>query len=1612
MQYRVTDGKTRKSWTDLINRASSRFDALLLVFLPVSLLLIFAMATLGMRRNNQQWLSINLMSRVTGNYSVDASETNKLPRINPQIIEAIKQDAQVVKNSLANVADYKAMPPPAVKPTPTSSLPVKELLVSAGGPYKGFEGSLISLVAEGAGSALSAVPGPIIYRWDLDNDGFYDDAKGGATSVIFFDEGEYTISIQATDSSGRMGTDTTIVSVSNVAPIVNIGETMFADEAEEILFLARVSDPGHDVLLYEWDFGDDSANVLDTLSPKHTYFDNGDYTVRLRVRDNDDGLTEASMIVHVMNLPPIIDAGPDRVVNESDLVIFNGSATDPAGDLDKLTYAWDLNYDGSTFTSDVLGLNASVAYSDGPATIVAALRVEDEDGGQTIDTVNVTVRNVAPTIASVTNNSPVGEGSPVTLQINATDVGSDTLTYAFDWNNDGTFDVENQTATASRTWYNQGNYTIGLQVTDDDDGQIFITTTVSVLNVPPTAVASGPSGARFEGSLVNFTGSGSSDPGIFDVLTYTWSFGDGSIANGIDVTHIYADNDVYSTTLTVMDDSGDSDTDSLLVTILNANPIAEIGPDRTVDEGIPITFDGNASDPGAADTLTYQWDFGDGSPLANDIIATHTYADGPATPVTYDVVLRVRDDDYPFPTGGGGQVGEYIDTLKVTVRNVPPVANSQGPYLGLETFPILLDGTATDPSPDDTLTLTYEWDLNNDGIFETPLQTVNYTWNTAGVYTITLRVTDDDGGVGLDTTQVTINNAPPTAEANGPYTTTVNLPVTLSGAGSADPTGDPLTYQWNFGDGTPVVITTNITVTHIYADDGIFTAILRVNDGRGGTGTDTATVIVNNLPPTAVASASLTTTLEGVPITFDGSGSSDPGLYDILSYQWNFGDGSPIATGITVMHAYPDNNIYTATLTVTDDGGMADTDTITNITILNANPVAEAGPDRIANEGVQISFDGNSSSDPGAADTLAFVWDFVYDGINFDEQATGVSVQITYLDGPATYDVALRVRDDDYPYPSGGGGEIGEHFDTLKVIVQNLPPIVDALGPYASIETVPLTLSGIAADVSLDTLTYEWDVDNDGTFDLIGQTVNNTWNTAGVYTITLRVTDDDGGAGFDTAQVTIDNAPPTADAGGPYITDVNLPVTLSAAGSTDPTGDLLTYQWDFGDGTPIIITNSVTVPHVYLDDDVYTATLQVDDGRGGTDTDVATVTVNNLPPIAIANANPTTTLESTAVTFDGSSSSDPGIYDTLTYQWDFGDGSPISTGINATHTYADDNVYTVVLTVTDDGGVIDTDTIPLVILNANPNAVASANPNPTLEGNAVTFDGSSSSDPGIYDTLTYQWDFGDGSPISTGINATHTYADDNIYTATLTVTDNGGAVDTDTIPITILNANPTAVASANPNPLLEGNPVTFDGSSSSDPGTDDTLTYEWDFDYDGLTFDVQGIGQNVITSYLDGPAVHTIALRVRDDDYPYPTGGGGEIGEDITTLQLTVNNAPPIASAGGPYITTVGISVTLTGSGSDVSADPLTYAWDLDNNGTFETPGQVVSYTNVMTTGIYTVGLQVDDGDGGVATDTTTVQVSLIVFAWPGVLYFPFRGKKVISLKKRKRRASNVAHKV
>jgi PKD domain-containing protein len=87
-------------------------------------------------------------------------------------------------------------------------------------------------------------------------------------------------------------------------------------------------------------------------------------------------------------------------------------------------------------------------------------------------------------------------------------------------------------------------------------------------------------------------------------------------------------------------------------------------------------------------------------------------------------------------------------------------------------------------------------------------------------------------------------------------------------------------------------------------------------------------------------------------------------------------------------------------------------------------------------------------------------------------------------------------------------------------------------------------------------------------------------------------------------------------------------------------------------------------------------------------------------------------------------------------------------------------------------------------------------------------------------------------------------------------------------------------------------------------------------------------------------------------------------------------NQPPSVDAGGPYTVAEGGSVTLSATGSDPEGGPLTYAWDLDNNGTFETPGQAVSFSAGDGPDTATVHVQVTDDGGLTAVGDATVTIT------------------------------------
>ena len=141
--------------------------------------------------------------------------------------------------------------------------------------------------------------------------------------------------------------------------------------------------------------------------------------------------------------------------------------------------------------------------------------------------------------------------------------------------------------------------------------------------------------------------------------------------------------------------------------------------------------------------------------------------------------------------------------------------------------------------------------------------------------------------------------------------------ITYDATASSDPDGEIVSYLWEFGDGST---RTDVAGTYAYATAGTYTVSVTITDDRGATAEGSTTieiVDVANQPPVAVIAASATDAEVNEAITFDGSQSTDADG-NIVSYQWNFGDG---VEGINAVetYAYSAPGIYSVTLNVTDD---------------------------------------------------------------------------------------------------------------------------------------------------------------------------------------------------------------------------------------------------------------------------------------------------------------------------------------------------------------------------------------------------------------------------------------------------------------------------------------------------------------------------------------------------------------------------------------------------------------------------------------------------------------------------------------------------------------------
>ncbi|BAU50050.1 hypothetical protein SVA_3514 [Sulfurifustis variabilis] len=292
--------------------------------------------------------------------------------------------------------------------------------------------------------------------------------------------------------------------------------------------------------------------------------------------------------------------------------------------------------------------------------------------------------------------------------------------------------------------------------------------------------------------------------------------------------------------------------------------------------------------------------------------------------------------------------------------------------------------------------------------------------------------------------------------------------------------------------------------------------------------------------------------IAGLPIAFDGSGSSDPDG-DPLGYSWDFGDGAT-GTGTTPSHAYAAPGVYTVTLTVNDGTVDSAPANATATVAVNQAPTAAANGPYTGKTGFAVAFDGAASSDP-EGQPLAHAWDFG-DG----NTGTGAAPSHAYA-AAGVYTVTLTVND---------GHQDSAPATTSATVTDNTAPVANAGGPYASNSTT-ITFDGTASsDADGDPLTYSWNfgdgntgtgptpthtyVQGSGTSFVVTLVVNDGYADSAPATTNATLT----GSPGNTAPVAANDAYNPDDSGGVGNYAVAAPGVL--ANDTDADGDSLTAQ--------------------------------------------------------------------------------------------------------------------------------------------------------------------------------------------------------------------------------------------------------------------------------------------------------------------------------------------------------------------------------------------------------------------------------------------------------------------
>ncbi|MDP4283530.1 MAG: right-handed parallel beta-helix repeat-containing protein [Bacteroidota bacterium] len=1316
----------------------------------------------------------------------------------------------------------------------------------------------------------------------------------------------------------------------------------------------------------------------------------------------------------ITNQLPVANAGPDQtVLLPISVDTLKGSGTDSDGNIS--SYNWN-KISGPSVGSITTATSAATTVTGLVQGIYQfELTVTDNAGATGRDTMQLTVN-------ATLNQSPTanaGADQAITLPLNTVTLngsGKDTdgTIVNFFWtkiSGPTSFNIVNTASPITDvSGLVQGVYQFELQVTDNNGavGKDTVKVTVNAAaNIVPVANAGPNKTITLPVNTVSLTGSGTDVDGT--ITNYLWTKISGpSLFNIVNATSPVTDvsglvQGVYIFQLRVTDNNGAAATSTMQVTVnaaANISPVVNAGPDQTII--LPtntVSLAGSGTDVDGTVT-NYLWTKISGPSTFNIVNAS--------SPVTN--VLGLVQGVYQFElqaTDNNGAVGtDIIQVVVNATANLAPIANAGlNQTITLPVNNVTLSGSGTDV---DGTVVSYLWTKisgpSTFNIVNAASPVTDVSGLIGGVYQFQLQVTDNNGQIGTDIIQVSVNsnvNLPPIANAGSDQT--IILPInstTLSGSGS-DADGTVVSYLWTklSGPSSGIITNTDSASTSVTGlVQGVYQFELQATDDKGATGTDIIQVTVNaaaNISPVANAGLDQTITLPTNSTTLSGSGSDADGT--VVSYLWtklsgpssgiiaNTGSSSTSVSGLV-------QGVYQFQLEATDNKGATGTDII-QVTVnaaTNISPVANAGLDQT------ITLPTNSI-------TLS--------GSGIDADGTVGSYLWTKISGPSTFNIVNPAS----PVTDVSGMVQGVYLFQLEVtdnngakgtnIMQvtvksavNIPPSVNAGSDQ--IITLPadsVILSGSGSDTDGTVVSYLWTkISGPSSFNIVNASSPNTSVTGlvrGVYKFRLKVTDNNGAARTDVMQVTV-NAPvniaPVANA-GPDQT-ITLPinsVTLSGSGS-DADGAVVGYLWTKISGPSsgsITNINSASTSVSGLIQGVYQYQLQVTDNNGAVGTNIINVTVNaaaNIAPIANAGGNQTITLPLNSVILSGSGTDTDGTV--VSYLWTKISGPSSFNIVNPTSPVTDvsnlvKGIYQFELKVTDNSGAIAT-SMAEVIVNEATNIAPVANVNSdktiTLPVNTTSLAGSGSDVDGT--VVSYLWTKISGPSTFNIVNAFSPVTDvsglvQGIYQFELKVTDNAGATGRDTMKITVNavpNVAPVANAGSDQTITLPTNTASLVGSGTDADGS--ILSYRWS----KTSGPSSGIITNttssstMITGLVQG--IYVYQLKVTDNNGATAT----------SSIQITVNsgvNISPVANAGQDItISSPVSSVNLVGSGTDNDGSITRYEWKQVSGPV----GPVISNANLSATavnnlngGTYEFELTVTDNNGATGKDTMVVVAAL-----------------------------------